>query len=200
MQNGESGLDRPLSVTNRKALAPGWHSPHPTEPPLKHLITFLPLGRAMVLGSFQTIQTLINKTLRVRTWFVFIFEKRRDQSRKGSVWFKSKVVVLSYQVHKAVKWLVLNEYAMHNIYEWHSKTCASHTDLNKLHSFRFKTKIRFGCTFMYYMQVLSVPLLCNEGIVNIQVLCSIPLAWTWRCCQWYCNAFIFKLKEHWSLA
>ena len=38
---------------------------------------------------------------------------------------------------------------------------------------------------MYYMQVLSVPLLCNEGIVNIQVPCSIPLAWTWRYCQWY---------------
>ena len=53
------------------------------------------------------------------------------------------------------------------------KTCASHTDL--------KTKICFGCTFMYYMQVLSVPLLCNgtlsnEGIVNIPLLCSIPLA------------------------
>ena len=29
---------------------------------------------------------------------------------------------------------------------------------------------------MYYMQVLSVPLLCKEGIVNIQVLCSIPSA------------------------
>ena len=41
---------------------------------------------------------------------------------------------------------------------------------------RVKTKICFGCTFMYYMQVLSVPLLCNEGIVNILVLCSIPLA------------------------
>ena len=47
------------------------------------------------------------------------------------------------------------------------KTCASHTDL---------TTICFGCTFMYYMQVLSVPLLCNEGIVNIQVLYSIHLA------------------------
>ena len=45
------------------------------------------------------------------------------------------------------------------------KTCASHTDL-----------ICFGCIFMYYMQVLSVPSLCNEGIVNIQELCSIPSA------------------------
>ena len=33
--------------------------------------------------------------------------------------------------------------------------------------------------------MLCVPLLCNEGIVNIQLLCSIPLAWTWRYCQWY---------------
>ena len=48
------------------------------------------------------------------------------------------------------------------------KTCASHTDL--------KPRFFFGCTFMYYMQVVSVPLLCNKGIVNIQVLCSIPLA------------------------
>ena len=54
------------------------------------------------------------------------------------------------------------------------KTCASNTDLKQ---------DLFCCTFMYYMQVFSVPLLCNEGIVNIQVLCSIPLAWTWRYCQ-----------------
>ena len=66
------------------------------------------------------------------------------------------------------------------------KTCASHT--------RFKTKIWFGCTFMYYMQVLSVPLLCNEGIVNIQVLCSIPLAWTWRYCQWYWQCLHIQTK------
>ena len=48
-------VNRPLSVTNRKALAPGGHSPHPPLPraPFKTLITFLPLGRAMVLGSFQ---------------------------------------------------------------------------------------------------------------------------------------------------
>ena len=55
----------------------------------------------------------------------------------------------------------------------------------KTYPYRFKTKICFRCTFIYYMQVLSVPLLCNEGIVNIQALCSIPLAWTWRYCQWY---------------
>ena len=52
-QNGEFSRDRPLSVTNRKALAPGGHSPHPNEPHFKTLITFLPLGQAMVLGSFQ---------------------------------------------------------------------------------------------------------------------------------------------------
>ena len=44
----------------------------------------------------------VNKTLRVRTCFVFIFKKRRDQSRQGSVWFKIKIVVLLYQVHNAV--------------------------------------------------------------------------------------------------
>ena len=55
-------------------------------------------------------------------------------------------------------------------------------------------KICFGCTFMYYMQVLSVPLLCNEGIVNIQVLCSIPLAWTWRYCQWYWQCLHIQTK------
>ena len=27
--------------------------------------------------------------------------------------------------------------------------------------YRFKTKVVFGCTFMYYMQVLSVPLVCK---------------------------------------
>ena len=47
---------------------------------------------------------------------------------------------------------------------------------------------------MYYMQVLSVPLLCNEGIVNIQVLCSIPLAWTWRYCQWYWQCLHIQTK------
>ena len=59
---------------------------------------------------------------------------------------------------------------------------------------QFKTKICFGCTFMYYMQVLSVSLLCNEGIVNIQVLCSIPLAWTWRYCQWYWQCLHIQIK------
>ena len=53
-QNGESSRDRPLSVTNRKALAPDGPLPHsPAPPPFKTLITFLTLGRAMVLGSFQ---------------------------------------------------------------------------------------------------------------------------------------------------
>ena len=47
---------------------------------------------------------------------------------------------------------------------------------------------------MYYMQVLSVPLLCNEGIVSIQVLCSIPLAWTWRYCQWYWQCLHIQTK------
>ena len=41
---------------------------------------------------------------------------------------------------------------------------------------------------MYYMQVLS------EGIVNIQVLCSIPLAWTWRYCQWYWQCLHIQTK------
>ena len=49
------------------------------------------------------------------------------------------------------------------------KTCASHTDLKP----RFVLVVHL---FIYYMQVLSVPLLCNERIVNIQVLCSIHLA------------------------
>ena len=52
-QNGESSRDRPLSVTNRKALAPGGGGALPAPPPFKTLIIFLPLGRAMVLGSFQ---------------------------------------------------------------------------------------------------------------------------------------------------
>ena len=47
---------------------------------------------------------------------------------------------------------------------------------------------------MYYMQVLCVPLLCNEGIVNIQVLYSIPLAWTWRYCQWYWQCLHIQTK------
>ena len=66
------------------------------------------------------------------------------------------------------------------------KTCAS--------LYRFKTKICFGCTFMYYMHVLSVPLLCNKGIVNIQVLCSIPLVWTWRYCQWHWQCLHIQTK------
>ena len=52
-QNGESSCDRPLSVTNRKALAPGGPLPHSPASPFKTLITFLTLGRAMVLDSFQ---------------------------------------------------------------------------------------------------------------------------------------------------
>ena len=42
------------------------------------------------------------------------------------------------------------------------------TFLNQYIPYRFKTKICFGCIFIYHMQVLSV-----------------PLAWTWRYCQWY---------------
>ena len=44
------------------------------------------------------------------------------------------------------------------------------------------------------MKVLSVPSLCNEGIINIQVLCSIPLAWTWRYCQWYWQCLHIQTK------
>ena len=43
--------------------------------------------------------------------------------------------------------------------------------------------------------MLSVPLLCNEGIVNIQVLWSIPLAWTWRYCQWYWQCLHIQTKR-----
>ena len=46
-QNGESSRDLLLSVSNRKALAPGGHSPQtpppPPRPPLKTLITLLPV-------------------------------------------------------------------------------------------------------------------------------------------------------------
>ena len=42
------------------------------------------------------------------------------------------------------------------------------------------------------MQVLSVHV--NERIVNIQVLCSIPLAWTWRYCQWYWQCLHIQTK------
>ena len=41
MQNGESSRDLMLSVSNRKPLAPGGHSP--PEPPFKTLITLLPV-------------------------------------------------------------------------------------------------------------------------------------------------------------
>ena len=34
----------------------------------------------------------------------------------------------------------------------------------------------------------------NEGIVNIQVLCSIPLVWTWRYCQWYWQCLHMQTK------
>ena len=43
-QNGESSRDILLSETNRKALAPGGHSPHPTpRAPFKTLITLIPV-------------------------------------------------------------------------------------------------------------------------------------------------------------
>ena len=35
----------------------------------------------------------------------------------------------------------------------------------------------------------------NEGVVNIQVLCSIPLAWTWGYCQWYLKCLHIQTKE-----
>ena len=53
---------------------------------------------------------------------------------------------------------------------------------------------------MYYMQVLSVPSLCNEGIVNIQVLCLFIQLEHEGIVNDTGNTFIFKLKEHWSLA
>ena len=84
---------------------------------------------------------------------------------------------------------------MHRIYERHS--------LNLCIPYRFKSKICFGCPFIYYMQVLSVPSLCNEGIVNIQMLCSIPsvsITIPSGIVIDTDNAFILKLKEHSSLA
>ena len=41
MENGESSRDLLLSVTNRKALAPGGRSP-PDPPPYKTFMTLLP--------------------------------------------------------------------------------------------------------------------------------------------------------------
>ena len=49
---------------------------------------------------------------------------------------------------------------------------------------------------MYYMQVLSIPLLGNEGIVNNQVFCSIPKLEHKGIVNDTGNAFILKLKEH----
>ena len=43
LENGESSRDLLLSVTNRKALAPGGHSPPDPHPPYKTFITLLPV-------------------------------------------------------------------------------------------------------------------------------------------------------------
>ena len=74
MQNGESSRDFLLSVTNRKALAPGGHSPQ-SPPPFKTLITLLPvtfsqhdpqlgllvveLNLVMELGIVQTVKLTV---------------------------------------------------------------------------------------------------------------------------------------------
>ena len=76
MQNGESSRDFLLSVTNRKALAPGGHSPQSPPPPsFKTLITLLPvtfsqhdpqlgllvveLNLVMELGIVQTVKLTV---------------------------------------------------------------------------------------------------------------------------------------------
>ena len=71
------------------------------------------------------------------------------------------------------------------------KPVHSHTDL--------KPRFVLVVHFMYYVQVLSVPLLCNEGIVNIQVLCSISLNMKVLSMILAMPSY-FKLKEHRSLA
>ena len=65
-QNGESSRDRLLSVTNRKALAPGGHSP--PEPTFKTLITLLPvtfsqLGPQLGVGCGKKVSTSIGYLL-----------------------------------------------------------------------------------------------------------------------------------------
>ena len=49
---------------------------------------------------------------------------------------------------------------------------------------------------MKYMQVLSVPSLCNEGIVTIQMLCLFLQFGYEGIVNDIGNAFISKLKEH----
>ena len=44
--------------------------------------------------------------------------------------------------------------------------------------------------FLYYAWRCSI-----QGIVNIHGLCSIPLAWTWRYCQWYWQCFHIQTKR-----
>ena len=64
MQNGESSHDLLLSVTNRRALAPGGHS----SPPKKTLITLLPvtfsqLDPQLGVGWGKKVCTLIGYLL-----------------------------------------------------------------------------------------------------------------------------------------
>ena len=64
------------------------------------------------------------------------------------------------------------------------KTCASHTDLKPRFVLVVHLCITCKCSVFLY----------NEGIVNIQVLCSIPLAWIWRYCQWYWQCLHIQTK------
>ena len=65
------------------------------------------------------------------------------------------------------------------------KTCASHTDLKPR---LFLYIYVFTCKCLVFLKFV------NEGIVNIQVLCSIPLAWTWRYYHWYWQCLHIQTK------
>ena len=65
-------------------------------------------------------------------------------------------------------------------------TCASHANLKP----RFVLVVHLCITCRCSMFLKFV----KEGIVNIQVLCSIPLAWTWRYCQWYWQCHHIQTK------
>ena len=69
------------------------------------------------------------------------------------------------------------------------KTRASHTDLKP----RFVLVVH-SCTLYITCRCSVFLKFVNEGIVNIQVLCSIPLAWTWRYCQWYWQCLHIQTK------
>ena len=122
-QNGESSRDLLLSVTNRKALAPGGHSPQ--EPPFRTLITLLPVtfsqlgpqlgvgcGKRLVLHKLSFNRRLKLFNCQIFRRLAFGIKGCSSKTRFISSIFRLLCIALWHYVREPIIYTVYSNYVL----------------------------------------------------------------------------------------